>query len=381
MFINNPRKPSATKKVTAGGMKPEVLSPEVNLAATPFVTPGLPLGRAFGPLGGGLVGGSDPSLVLDPGLGLSSPLIPGLGPFPDVGISDLGLVAARGLGSPMIPDVPADPNEKALDEAEFFLLSRLFSYVRPNETIPTLNALQDLRPAILSRLQQQIQQGHIPAPEIVEFLNQLQQLYALRPYLAATRQPPDPLGFGIPAVQPAESFMLPETKILENVHPPKGRGRGRGKSGRGRRAESPSRNDTGGTVSAPLLSAAGQGRISLAPVYGGPSVDMFGGPGASPPSTITSILSDSNLRNLLKGVLQAPEGEMDITDTASLSKLYFFQFPILNVVRHNPQIVSSLYDNYLDQCTQCGWRFKDQEKLSKHLDWHFRQNKREKEKV
>ena len=44
-------------------------------------------------------------------------------------------------------------------------------------------------------------------------------------------------------------------------------------------------------------------------------------------------------------------------------------------------VVNGLYFSFPLQCKNCGLRFYDREKMDKHLDWHFLQNKKEKEKA
>lgn len=41
----------------------------------------------------------------------------------------------------------------------------------------------------------------------------------------------------------------------------------------------------------------------------------------------------------------------------------------------------ALYNERADQCTQCGLRFQDKQKMSLHYDWHFRHNRLERQKV
>jgi len=45
------------------------------------------------------------------------------------------------------------------------------------------------------------------------------------------------------------------------------------------------------------------------------------------------------------------------------------------------ELVAKLYDPSMIQCVQCGVRFKDKSKMEPHLDWHFRNNRREREKT
>jgi pre-mRNA cleavage complex 2 protein Pcf11 len=44
-------------------------------------------------------------------------------------------------------------------------------------------------------------------------------------------------------------------------------------------------------------------------------------------------------------------------------------------------VINALYFAFPLQCKNCGLRFFDREKLDKHLDWHFIQNRKEKEKL
>ncbi len=45
------------------------------------------------------------------------------------------------------------------------------------------------------------------------------------------------------------------------------------------------------------------------------------------------------------------------------------------------RMVNRLYSDFPLQCAACGLRFKDKEKMGKHLDWHFAVNKKEKQKT
>lgn len=219
-------------------------------------------------------------------------------------------------------DICADNgNERALNEMEILILSQLYAYVSPNEPIPSPQQLQELSPAILARLQQSIQQGISPPPLTVELLNQLQQLYILKDTLVASRKTSlEQVNPRNSIVHSPDSSMLTETKIIESVQPARGRGRTNTRRG-GKRAESPVRAEPSPP---PLLSAAQQGRLNLFPMYAGkpPGSVSPGGEhfAAAPPAAkITSILSDTNLRNLLKGLQQAPDTDVvDILDFSSL---------------------------------------------------------------
>ena len=48
--------------------------------------------------------------------------------------------------------------------------------------------------------------------------------------------------------------------------------------------------------------------------------------------------------------------------------------------RKQPHIINHLYNASWSQCPSCAFRFADPNKLSDHLDWHFKMNRREKEK-
>jgi len=45
------------------------------------------------------------------------------------------------------------------------------------------------------------------------------------------------------------------------------------------------------------------------------------------------------------------------------------------------KIIEKLYDPSVKPCIQCGFRFKDPEKMKNHMDWHFRKNSSEKKKA
>ena len=49
--------------------------------------------------------------------------------------------------------------------------------------------------------------------------------------------------------------------------------------------------------------------------------------------------------------------------------------------RHHPGAIQQLYTGI--GCSSCGLRFKSDavDKYTEHLDWHFRQNRREKEEI
>jgi pre-mRNA cleavage complex 2 protein Pcf11 len=51
------------------------------------------------------------------------------------------------------------------------------------------------------------------------------------------------------------------------------------------------------------------------------------------------------------------------------------------VSSRDESVVAGLYHDFALQCKNCGLRFADREKMDKHLDWHFLQNRKEKEKT
>lgn len=61
---------------------------------------------------------------------------------------------------------------------------------------------------------------------------------------------------------------------------------------------------------------------------------------------------------------------------------YFYYFLILiflPFLRYHPGVIAAIYSG--SQCATCGMRFKEiqSEQYSRHLDWHFRRNRREKD--
>lgn len=82
------------------------------------------------------------------------------------------------------------------------------------------------------------------------------------------------------------------------------------------------------------------------------------------------------------GVANTLTGKDGLSDTAvktaSSAPLDFSNFT--DPARHPTTLIAALYDNKHVQCVQCGLRFRDKSKLDPHLDWHFRNNKREKDK-
>jgi uncharacterized C2H2 Zn-finger protein len=54
---------------------------------------------------------------------------------------------------------------------------------------------------------------------------------------------------------------------------------------------------------------------------------------------------------------------------------------LLSFYRQYEWIVNSLYSAFPLQCSQCGQRFTEQNDLDKHLDWHFRKSRRQKERI
>lgn len=54
-------------------------------------------------------------------------------------------------------------------------------------------------------------------------------------------------------------------------------------------------------------------------------------------------------------------------------------FSLASLSTRDADVVASLYEKQL-QCNACGFRFSDQDKLASHLDWHFRMNRRERER-
>lgn len=262
----------------------------------------------FAPLGG-----------MIPGAGLQTPAV-GLG----LGLAGLGFVP------PVTPEpTPVDPNEKALDDMEYLILSQLNAYVNPTDPLLPAPELKKRQPIILAKLQQTIQQGIAPPANTIELLNQLQQLYTLRETLKTTwRQVATPT----PVIPQTEST-LPETKFSEGpaAQPARGRARG-GNAPRGRAATTTGRGaaraetPTGGEgISAAPAAANSQVRLGLFPMFPTTTApDTFVAP--AQPAKITSLLSDQNLRNILKGI-QTPEpglsgagAEIDILDTVALAR-------------------------------------------------------------
>ncbi|RKO90288.1 hypothetical protein BDK51DRAFT_33819 [Blyttiomyces helicus] len=72
------------------------------------------------------------------------------------------------------------------------------------------------------------------------------------------------------------------------------------------------------------------------------------------------------------------------TPLAPITKLRRVRLTNEDINRPYPNAVESIYDELEIQCTQCGTRFfrtaEGEAKNSAHLDWHFRQNRRNKEK-
>jgi len=54
----------------------------------------------------------------------------------------------------------------------------------------------------------------------------------------------------------------------------------------------------------------------------------------------------------------------------------------MEVVRRDEEGIESLYHlGKSRKCPTCGIRYLDHEKYGKHLDWHFRMNRKEKQKL
>lgn len=67
-----------------------------------------------------------------------------------------------------------------------------------------------------------------------------------------------------------------------------------------------------------------------------------------------------------------------VTPTSQVESEDIFSLDILNT--KNDNAINSLYFAFPLQCKSCGLRFLDRETMNPHLDWHFQQNKKQKEK-
>ena len=65
---------------------------------------------------------------------------------------------------------------------------------------------------------------------------------------------------------------------------------------------------------------------------------------------------------------------------AAVAVVFFCSY-LNTCVSFDESSVASLYTSIPIQCKSCGLRFQNRSKLDTHLDWHFIQNKREKEKT
>jgi hypothetical protein len=98
------------------------------------------------------------------------------------------------------------------------------------------------------------------------------------------------------------------------------------------------------------------------------------GVGYSLTNTLPSHLSAS-----LSGVLGATNGT-----TAPLKEIPLIQLSQSDINSSYPNIFYHIYERNQLQCKQCGIRFETlpdgKNELEKHLDWHFRQKKRQRER-
>ena len=54
---------------------------------------------------------------------------------------------------------------------------------------------------------------------------------------------------------------------------------------------------------------------------------------------------------------------------------------LLPGARRDLNVIEDLYGAYPYQCSTCAFRFYTQEEMTQHMDWHFRMNRREKERI
>eukprot|EP01130_Rhizamoeba_saxonica_P006381 TRINITY_DN2546_c0_g1_i3.p1 TRINITY_DN2546_c0_g1~~TRINITY_DN2546_c0_g1_i3.p1 ORF type:complete len:495 (+),score=129.07 TRINITY_DN2546_c0_g1_i3:208-1692(+) len=78
-------------------------------------------------------------------------------------------------------------------------------------------------------------------------------------------------------------------------------------------------------------------------------------------------------------------GQPFIPASLASSLLNIIDAPMFNdpikMGKRNDKVIDSLYTDFPFQCPQCGLRFSLQTKMDDHLDWHFRQKRREKQKA
>lgn len=72
--------------------------------------------------------------------------------------------------------------------------------------------------------------------------------------------------------------------------------------------------------------------------------------------------------------------EISLTVHLKENNLYYFLMLFFSPFsRYHPGVIAAIYSG--SQCATCGMRFKEiqSEQYSRHLDWHFRRNRREKD--
>ena len=70
-----------------------------------------------------------------------------------------------------------------------------------------------------------------------------------------------------------------------------------------------------------------------------------------------------------------------ICHTVTLLHCVLTTSDLLPGARRDLNVIEDLYGAYPYQCSTCAFRFYTQEEMTQHMDWHFRMNRREKERI
>jgi pre-mRNA cleavage complex 2 protein Pcf11 len=200
-----------------------------------------------------------------------------------------------------------------------------------------------------------ITQGQMPNQEVVQLIAQLQQIVQLRNTLQQQTQQALP-AVGLAAMPPASGFGLGPPAL----------------------AGVASMNSYGSHV--PLGVQAQPGNMPPAPVQAPPSIP----PISIPNSLFQSLSAAVGAMNAASAAPQASASVPApvITRQQSSEPYQTPSFSNLESLRRkNTTAIASLYTDFKHQCPQCALRFSERQKLDEHLDWHFQQKRKEKQKA
>ncbi|KAG0027968.1 hypothetical protein BGZ81_005130 [Podila clonocystis] len=130
-----------------------------------------------------------------------------------------------------------------------------------------------------------------------------------------------------------------------------------------------------GTLTNQLLQNVNMNRASPSPLLGAVGSPI---PPPMPPAIPAAATMDSPV---IANVLRADQSELD----QSVMSIGLIDLNSQDIQRRRPAAVQVMYGTPPLQCNQCGYRCPKsadaQKKMDSHLDWHFRQNRRMKDKA